>query len=292
MHSTGRNPDLAAMPMYCVVFSFKDVFDTRDIRSTGGADVSYAMDAAPEDSTIVATLRAKGAIIYAKANLSEYNAGGGDPGGAKAGTRMFGASARSSWAGASCNVYDTAREPGGSSSGSAVSVGGNLVGCSICEETGGSCRQPAWRNGVVGFVTTKGLMPYGGSIGVEPYLDRAGINCRTVKDAALVLDALAHPERGYYDPRDIYSALPRALVAAEPYASFAVHGETMGSKPLAGMRIGVVREYMVKHTDNDAATSDLVNEEILRVLRDELGAEIVESIDPEYPDDPSIPNME
>ena len=65
----------------------------------------------------------------------------------------------------------------------------------------------------------------------------------------------------------------------------------MGSKPLAGMRIGVVREYMVKHTDNDAAMSDLVNEEIIRVLRDELGAEIVESFDPEYPDDPSIPNM-
>ena len=230
----GRNPDLDAMPMYCVVFSFKDVFDATDMRSTGGADTSYAMDAPPEDSTIVAELRAKGAIVYAKANLSEYNAGGGDPGGAKAGSQTFGAGDRSSWAGTSCNVYDTAREAGGSSSGSAVSVGGNLVNCSICEETGGSCRQPAWRNGVVGFVTTKGLMPYGGSIGVEPYLDRAGIHCRTVKDAAMVLDALKNPERGYYDPRDIYSALPRALISEEPYASFAVAAETMGSKPLAG----------------------------------------------------------
>ena len=287
----GNNPDLDAMPMYCAAFSFKDVFDTTDLRSTSGADASYAMDAAPEDSTIVAELRAKGAIIYAKANLAEYNAGGGNPGGAKAGTRTFGSGARSSWAGTSCNVYDTARETGGSSSGSAVSVGGNLVSCSICEETGGSCRQPAWRNGVVGFVTTKGLMPYGGSTGVEPYLDRAGIHCRTVKDAAMVLDALKNPERGYYDPRDIYSALPRRLISEEPYASFVVDRETMAPRPLAGMRIGVVREYMVKHTDNDAAMSDLVNEEIIRVLRDELGAEIVESFDPEYPDDPSIPNM-
>ena len=57
------------------------------------------------------------------------------------------------------------------------------------------------------------------------------------------------------------------------------------------MRIGVVREYMVKHTANDAAMSDLVNGEVLRVLGDELGAELVESSDPEYPDDPSIPNM-
>ena len=288
----GRNPDLDAMPMYCAVFSFKDVFDTTDMRTTGGADVSYAMDAPPEDSTVVAELRAKGAIVYAKANLAEYNAGGGNPGGARAGSRTFGAGVRSSWAGTSCNVYDTARETGGSSSGSAVSVGANLATCSICEETGGSCRQPAWRNGVVGFVTTKGLMPYGGSIGVEPYLDRAGVHCRTVKDAARVLDALRNPERGYYDPRDIYSALPRALISEEPYASVVVNRETMGSKPLAGMRIGVVREYMVKHTDNDAAMSDLVNEQIIRVLHDELGAEIVESFDPEYPDDPSIPNME
>ena len=288
----GRNPDLDRLPMYCAAFSFKDVFDTTDMRSTGGADTRYAMDAPPRDSTVVAELRAKGAIIYAKANLSEYNAGGGNPGGAVARSRTFGAGvARSSWAGPSCNVYDTAREPGGSSSGSAVSVGANLATCSICEETGGSCRQPAWRNGVVGFVTTKGLVPYGGSIGVEPYLDRGGINCRTVEDAALVLDALRNPEGGFYDPRDIYSALPRALIPEAPYASFVVDDETVDARPLAGVRIGVVREYMVKHTDNDAAMSDLVNDEILRVLRDELGAEIVESSDPEYPDDPSIPNM-
>jgi amidase len=288
----GRKPDLAAMPMYCVALSFKDVFDTKDMRTTAGADVSYAMDAPPDDATIVAELRAKGAIIYAKANLAEYNAGGGNPGGAEVGARSFGAGARSSWAGTACNVYDTARETGGSSSGSAVSVGANLATCSICEETGGSCRQPAWRNGVVSFVTTKGLLPYGGAIGVEPYLDRAGIDCRTVRDTAEILDALKHKERGYYDPRDIYSALPRPLVPEEPYASFVVSAGTMGKKPLAGMRIGIVREYMVKHTENDAAMSDLVNGEILRVLRDELGAELVESSDPLYPDDPAIPNME
>ena len=288
----GRNPDLDRMPMYCAALSFKDVFDTTDMRTTGGADTAYTMDAPPRDATVVAELRAKGAIIYAKANLSEYNAGGGNPGGAVAGSRTFGAGvSRSSWAGASCSVYDTAREPGGSSSGSAVSVGANLVTCSICEETGGSCRQPAWRNGVVGLVTTKGLVPYGGSIGVEPYLDRGGIHCRTVEDAARVLDALGNPGGDFYDPRDIYSALPRALIPEAPYASFVVDEETVDARPLAGVRIGVVREYMVKHTDNDAAMSDLVDEEILRVLRDELGAEIVESSDPAYPDDPSIPNM-
>jgi Asp-tRNA(Asn)/Glu-tRNA(Gln) amidotransferase A subunit family amidase len=288
----GRNPDLDAMPMYCAVFSFKDVYDTKDMRSTGGADVSYAMDAAPEDATIVARLREKGAIIYAKANLSEYNGGGGNPGGAEATSRTYGAGANSTWPGTSCNPYDTARETGGSSSGSAVSVGANLVTCSICEETGGSCRQPAWRNGVVGLVTTKGLIPYGGSIGAEPYLDRAGIHCRTVEDTARVLDALKDPEFGYFDPRDVHSALPKAFVPERPYASFIRDDREPGAKPLAGMRIGIVREYMVKHAVNDAAISDQIDDEIKRVLRDELGAELVESFDPAYLDDPSIPNME
>lgn len=289
----GRHPDLKSLPMYCVAFSFKDVYDTKDMRSTGGGDVAYAMDAPSTDSTIVAELRAKGAIIYAKANLSEYNGGSGNPGGtAKVTSREFGAGgARSSWAGTACNPYDTARETGGSSSGSAASVGANLAQCSICEETGGSCRQPAWRNGVVALVTTKGLLPYGGAIGADPYVDRAGVHCRTVKDTALVLDAIKDPKRGYFDPRDMYSALPKSLISKAPYASFTVGKAKAGSKPLAGMRIGVVREYMVKHSANDGAMSDLVNDEIKKVLRDELGAEIVESFDPLYPDDPSIPNM-
>lgn len=289
----GRKPDLSKMPMYCVAMSFKDVYDTTDMRSTGGADVNYAMDAPREDATIVAQLRAKGAIIYAKANLAEYNAGSGDPGGAaKVTERNYGAGARSTWGGVACNPYDTQRETGGSSSGSAAGVAANLAACSICEETGGSCRQPAWRNGVVGLVTTKGLMPYGGAIGADPYLDRAGVHCRTVNDAARVLDALRDPQRGYFDPRDIYTALPKSLISKQPYASFAIaNANGKGAKPLAGVRIGIVREYMVKHATNDAAMSDLVNDEIKKVLRDQLGAELVESSDPLYPDDPSIPNM-
>ena len=288
----GRRPDLQKLPMYCVALSFKDVLDTTDMRSTGGADVDYAMDVPPADSTIVAALREKGAIVYAKANLSEYNGGSGNPGGdAKVTSREFGAGARSSWGGTSCNPYDTTRETGGSSSGSAVSVSTNLVQCSICEETGGSCRQPAWRNGVVSFVTTKGLIPYGGAIGADPYLDRAGITCRTVRDTALVLDALRDPKWGYFDRRDIYTALPKALISNDPYASFTPARAPTTGRPLTGLRVGIVREYMVKHSANDRAMSELVDQEIKNVLRDRLGAEIVESADPLYPDDPSIPNM-
>src|SRR3989442_8889816 len=120
---------------------------------------------------MVATLPAKGAIIYAKANLDEYNAGSGDPGGAaKVAARAYGAGARSTWGGTACNPYDTARETGGSSSGSAAGVAANLLQCSICEETGGSCPQPAVRNDIVAFVTTKGLIPYCGAIRADPYL--------------------------------------------------------------------------------------------------------------------------
>ena len=165
--------------------------------------------------------------------------------------------------------------------------------CAFCEQTGGSCKGPASRNGVVSLLTTKGLIPYGGSVGSNPLVDRAGLNCRTVKDAALVLDALADPALGYFDARDIYTAVPEALVSAEPYAGFVVEEAPAdgGGKPLAGMRIGIVREYMVEHTPNDAAISRRIDDEIKTVLRDRLGAGLVESRDPLYPDDPAVPDM-
>ncbi len=286
----GNRPDLQKLPMYCIPFSFKDSFDTKDMRTTASADVNYAMDAPPKDSTIVAELRSKGAIIYAKAESSEYNAGSGNPGGSASASKNFlGAASRGSWGGTTCNPYDTERETTGSSGGSAASVTANLVVCSICEQTGGSCHNPASRTGIVSVLTTKALLPYGGGIGADPFLDRAGIHCRTVKDAVLVLDALKDPEQGYFDPRDIYSAVPKGLIPEDPYATFIADANR--AKPLAGMRIGIVREHMVKHVQNDAAISDQINDEIKEILRDKLGAELVESFDPMYPDDSTIPNM-
>ena len=291
----GEDPDLAGLPMYCIPLAFKDVYDTKDMRTTTAADIDFALDAPPADATIVDRLRAKGAIIYAKANATEFNGGIGNPGGSAASTaRYLGYAERSTWGGQACNPYDTERSPRGSSSGSGVAVSANLVTCAFCEQTGGSCKGPASRNGVVSLLTTKGLIPYGGAVGSNPLVDRAGLNCRTVKDAALVLDALADPALGYYDPRDIYTALPEALASTEPYAGFVVEeapGDS-GEKPLAGMRIGIVREYMVEHTQNDAAISDRIDDEIKTVLRDRLGASLVESVDPLYPDDSAVPNME
>ena len=290
----GSDPDLAAMPMYCIPLGFKDVYDTKDMRTTTAADIDFAMDAPPADATIVDRLRAKGAIVYAKANATEFNGGIGNPGGSAAPTaRYLGYAERSTWGGQACNPYDTERSPRGSSSGSGVAVSANLVICAFCEQTGGSCKGPASRNATVSLLTTKGLIPYGGAVGSNPLVDRAGINCRTVRDAALVLDALVDPALGYFDSRDIYTAVPEALVSDEPYAGFVV-GEVPGDEgeqPLAGMRIGIVREYMVKHTVNDAAISDRIDEEIKTVLRDRLGAALVESRDALHPDDPDVPDM-
>jgi len=77
----GRSPDLARLPMYCIPFSFKDPFDTMDMRTTAGADARYDIDFPARDHTLVAQLRQKGAIIYAKAVNTEYNGRAGDPGG-------------------------------------------------------------------------------------------------------------------------------------------------------------------------------------------------------------------
>ena len=100
----GRNPDLKKLPMYCVLFSFKDPYDTKDMRSTGGGDARYDIDFPARDHTLVAELRAKGAIIYAKAVNTEYNGRAGDPGGRNKPTKVFVSTEgyqRSSWAGKS-----------------------------------------------------------------------------------------------------------------------------------------------------------------------------------------------
>jgi Asp-tRNA(Asn)/Glu-tRNA(Gln) amidotransferase A subunit family amidase len=291
----GARPDLTALPMYCITTAVKDVYDTRDMRTTANNDVNFAMDAPPFDSTIVSRLRAKGAIIYAKSVAHEFNGGPGNPGGAATPTTNLvrGEQTMGSWGGQSCNPYDTERVPRGSSGGSGVAVAANLVTIGICEQSGASCQGPASRNGITTLLTTKGLLPDNGGIGYQWFNDRAGIHARTLTDAARVLDALKDPKAGYYDARDPFTALPRALVSEQPYASFAVSADALqkNGRPLQGLRIGIIREHMVKRTRNHEAISDQLDREIKAVLRDRLGAELVESIATGYPDDPAVENM-
>ena len=281
--------------MSCITVAFKDPYDTKDMRTTANNDVNFAMDAPPFDATIVARLRAKGAIIYAKSVAHEFNAGPGNPGGPnKPRTHQIqGGQQMSSWSGQPCNPYDTERVPRGSSNGSGVAVSANLVTVSICEQTGASCQGPASRNGIAALLTTKGLTPDSGGIANQFLPDRSGILARTLSDAVRVLDALKDSTDGYFDPRDPFTAVPKALVPAAPYASFVMTDEALkrNSHPLKGMRIGILREHMVKLTHNHEAIVEQLDKELKTVLRDRLGAELVESITPGYPDDPDIPNL-
>jgi len=292
----GRTPDLATLPMYCIPFSFKDPFDTKDMRTTAGADARYDIDFPARDHTLVAELREKGAIIYAKAVNTEYNGIPGDPGGRNEPTRIILSDQgyqRSSWAGNPHSAYDGTRAASlGSSSGSGASVSANLVMCSICEETSMSCRGPANHNSVALILPHKAMVSFlGGAIGADIHNDRSGIHCRSVTDSAKVLDALKDPVNGYYDPRDVFTTVPRASILGAPYAASAASPGSAGA--LKGVRIGVIRESMLTFpgvkADEPIATA--AAREIKEVLGRHLGATLVESTDPLWPDDPDVENM-
>ncbi len=92
--------------------------------------------------------------------------------------------------------------------------------CSICEETSMSCRGPANHNSVALILPHKSMVSFlGGAIGADIHNDRSGIHCRSVTDSAKVLDALKDPVNGYYDPRDVFTTVPRASVSSTPVAA-------------------------------------------------------------------------
>ncbi|MDB5553564.1 MAG: amidase, Asp-tRNAAsn/Glu-tRNAGln amidotransferase subunit [Rhizobium sp.] len=292
----GKNPDLEKMPMYGVVFSFKDPFDTKDMRSTGGGDAAYDMDAPARDHVLVEQLRNKGAIIFAKAVNTEYNGRAGDPGGRHEPDMVLPSVLgyqRSTWAGNPSNPYDTTRSASlGSSSGSALSVSTNLVMASLGEETRASCRGPSNHNSVALILPQKALIGFdGGAIGADIYVDRTGIHCRSITDCAKILDAMKDPVEGYYDPRDHFTTIPRSAVLSTPYASHATSPGSAGF--LKGMRLGVIRESMV-YQPGSLSEEPIVNaavKEIKTVLGGTLGATLVESSHRLWKNDPDIEKM-
>ena len=292
----GRNPDLGKMPMYGVVFSFKDPFDTKDMRSTGGGDARYDIDFPARDHVLVEQLRNKGAIIFAKAVNTEYNGRAGDPGGRNKPGKVLPSTLgyqRSTWAGNPSNPYDTTRSASlGSSSGSALSVSVNMVMASLGEETRASCRGPSNHNAVALILPHKAMLGFdGGAIGADIYCDRSGIHARTIQDCAKILDALKDPVEGYYDPRDVFTTVPRSSVLS---ASYAAQAKMPGvPNALAGVRLGVIRELMVypKDSKTEQPIVDAAKKEIKDVLGRRLGATLVESSDPLWQRDPDCEQM-
>ena len=237
-------------PLHGIPFAVKDNYDTVDMRTTAGAAADYANDKPPKDATMVAKLRASGAIILGKTNLDEY---------APAGI------ARSSLGGQTCNPYDTKRVAAGSSSGSGAAVAANLAICALGTDTAGSVRNPAAANLLVGMVATQGLISRAGIVPLSFSRDRGGPLCRTVADTAAVLEVLTGA-----DPRDEMTAVAHGRKPVD-YQSHANKGS------LAGKRLGVVRDFMVEATLADRDSIRVATEALVEMKG--LGATIVDPVD-------------
>jgi len=241
-------------PLHGIPVILKDNIDTHDRMTTTAG--SYALEGSipRRDSFVAERLRRAGAVLLAKANLSEW-----------ANFRSERSSSGWSGRGGQCrNPYALDRNPCGSSSGSAAAVSANLCPVAIGTETNGSIVCPSNANGVVGVKPTVGLVSRSGIIPISHSQDTAGPIARSVADASLVLTALSA-----VDPRDPATQAAAAR-ADRNYSDALVAGE------LSGLRIGIGREYFGFHEKVDA-----ILEESIRIIEN-LGATIV--------DDVKIPN--
>ncbi len=206
-------------PLHGIPIALKDNIDTHDRMTTTAGSLALAGSIPPADSTVAAKLRAAGAVLLAKANMSEW-------------AYWRGLNASSGWSarGGQCrNPYALDRTPCGSSSGSGVATAANLAALTIGTETGGSIMCPASINGVVGVKPTVGLWSRAGIIPISHSQDSAGPMTRTVRDAAIVLGAVCGA-----DPRDPATAASAGRFHAD-YTRF------LDPAGLKGARLGVVR---------------------------------------------------
>jgi len=206
-------------PLHGIPIMLKGNIDTADRMTTTAGSLALVGDPPHQDSTVAARLRAAGAVILGKTNLSEW-----------ANFRGFNSS--SGWSGQggqTRNPYVLDRNPCGSSSGSAASVSANLCAAGLGTETDGSIVCPATINGVVGIKPTVGLTSRAGVIPISHTQDTVGPHARTVADAAAVLSALVG-----VDPRDPATAGSAGKFSTD-YTQF------LDPDGLRGARIGVAR---------------------------------------------------
>jgi amidase len=239
-------------PLHGVPVLLKDNIDTADRMTTTAGSLALEGSIAPRDSHVAERLRAAGAVLLAKANMSEW-----------ANIRSNRSSSGWSGRGGQCrNPFVLDRNPCGSSSGSAAAVSANFGAVAVGTETDGSIVCPASANGVVGIKPTVGLVSRAGIIPISHTQDTAGPLCRSVADAAALLSALAGP-----DPRDGATTGASGHVEAD-YTKF------LDKSGLRGARIGVAREKFFGYSD----ATDRLAEAALGVLRRE-GAVVVDPAD-------------
>jgi amidase len=235
-------------PQHGVPVLIKDNIETADRMMTTAGSLALIGSIAPRDSFVAERLRAAGAVLLGKTNLSEW-------------ANMRSTHSVSGWSGRgglTHNPYALDRNPSGSSSGSGAAAAASFCAVAVGSETDGSVTAPSSVNSLVGIKPTVGLIGRSGIIPISHSQDTAGPMARTVRDAAILLSALAG-----VDPRD-----PATNASAEKaqtdYTKF------LDPRGLKGARLGVERKFF-----GGNAGSDHVIEECLKILRRE-GAELID----------------
>jgi aspartyl-tRNA(Asn)/glutamyl-tRNA(Gln) amidotransferase subunit A len=227
-------------PLGGVPIAIKDVINVKGEPCTCGSKMLLPYRST-YDATVISRLRAAGAIPFGRANMDEF---------------AMGSSTENSAFGASRNPWDLTRIPGGSSGGSAAVVAADEAFASLGSDTGGSIRQPAALCGIVGLKPTYGRVSRYGLVAFASSLDQIGPFTKTVRDSALIMNAIAGKDSmdstSLDKPTEDYAAL-------------------LG-RDIKGMKIGLPREYFVPGTDPqvDAAVRAAIKQ------YESLGAEIVE----------------
>ena len=219
-------------PLDGIPVAHKDIFVTVDHPTTAASKMLKGY-MSPFDATVVDKLNKAGTVSLGKLNCDEFAMGGANENSAYQPAR---------------NPWDTNRIPGGSSGGSAVAVAARLVPGVTGTDTGGSIRQPAALTGITGIKPTYGRCSRYGMIAFASSLDQAGPMARTAEDCALLLQAMSG-----FDERD-------ATSAQQPVPDFVAALRTpragaTAEQPLAGLRVGVPKEFFGEGVSADVATA-------------------------------------
>jgi amidase len=210
-------------PLHGIPIIVKDNIETHDPVATTAGSFALARSFRTADAPLAARLRAAGAILLGKANLSEW-------------ANFRSTRSCSGWSGVGGqvrNAYDPARNPSGSSAGSGVAAAASFCAAAIGTETNGSILSPSSINGLVGFKPTVGVVSGKGVVPISPRQDTAGPMCRTVSDAAIL-----------------------ASVIAERPLGFGAHGTDIEAFRLRGVRVGVMPVPQGAHPDTSRLFAD------------------------------------